>query len=159
MSELITIGNVRGFIDKDGIAQLNAEDIARGFGFVENKDGKEYVMWRRVNKYLQEFGFDTSAEFEFLPENMVYRLGFKANNETAQKFQALLADDILPSIRKRGMYATDTVIEKVLQNPDFGIKPLIELKDEREKRKDLELKNAQQNQIIHELQPKQHTMT
>lgn len=52
------------------------------------------------------------------------------------------------------MYATDTVIEQVLQNPDFGIKLLIELKEERDKRKELELLNDQKEQIIHELQPK-----
>lgn len=41
---------------------------------------------------------------EFLPENMVYRLGFKASNETAQRFQAVLADEVIPAIRKTGGY-------------------------------------------------------
>lgn len=70
-------------------------------------------MWRRVNGYLQEFGFGTRAESsaqvgkdDFIPENMVYRLGFKASNETAQAFQALLADEVLPAIRKTGSYSS-----------------------------------------------------
>lgn len=155
MNEILTIKNVRGFIDDNGVAQLNAEDIARGFGFTEVKDTKEYVKWRRINEYLQEFGFSPQvAKDDFIPENMVYRLGFKASNETAQKFQAILADEILPAIRKHGMYATDNVIEQVLQNPDFGIKLLVELKDEREQRRKLELQNAQKEQIINELKPK-----
>ena len=113
MNDIITISGVRGYIDENGVAQLNAEDVARGGGFVESKGDKQYVMWRRVNGYLQEFGFGTSAENspqvgkdDFIPENMVYRLGFKANNETAQKFQALLADEVLPTIRKTGNYTT-----------------------------------------------------
>lgn len=101
---------VRGYLDDNNMAWLNAEDVARGFGFVQiAKSGNEVVRWERVNKYLKEFGFiptcgDGVSKDDFLPENMVYRLGFKANNETAQKFQALLADEILPTIRKTGSY-------------------------------------------------------
>ena len=58
MNNLIAINNVRGYLDPTtGTAYLNAEDIARGFGFVEEKGGIEYVKWRRVNAYLHEFGF------------------------------------------------------------------------------------------------------
>lgn len=106
MNELITIKNVRGYITEDGTAMLNAEDVARGWGFTQFKSGVEYVRWDRVNNYLSEFGFSPLVgKDNFLPENMVYRLGFKASNETAQKFQALLADEVLPSIRKTGSYS------------------------------------------------------
>ena len=101
MSNIITIANIRGFIDDNGVAQLNAEDIARGFGFTTvAKSGNEVVRWARVNEYLKQFGFLRNVgENDFIPENMVYRLGFKASNETAQKFQTILADDILPKAR------------------------------------------------------------
>lgn len=97
-NEILNINNVHGYLDKEtGMAYLNAEDVARGFGFTREKNGAIYVMWDRVNRYLGEFGFSTRVrKDDFLPENMVYRLGFKANNETAQKFQALLADEVLP---------------------------------------------------------------
>ena len=57
MGEVITIGNVSGYIAKDGSAWLNAEDVARGWGFTQTKNGVEYVKWERVNGYLKEFGF------------------------------------------------------------------------------------------------------
>lgn len=106
MNEILNISNVHGYMDKQsGTAYLNAEDVARGFGFTREKNGVEYVRWDRVNQYLHEFGFSPQVgKDDFLPENMVYRLGFKANNEVAQKFQALLADEVLPSIRKNGGY-------------------------------------------------------
>lgn len=106
MNEILNISNVHGYMDKQtGTAYLNAEDVARGFGFTRKKNGADYVMWDRVNRYLREFGFSTQVrKDDFLPENMVYRLGFKANNEVAQRFQALLADEVLPSIRKNGGY-------------------------------------------------------
>lgn len=156
MNEVLNINNVRGYLDKDtGTAYLNAEDVARGFGFVENKGDVEYVMWRRVNRYLDEFGFSAHvSKDDFLPENMVYRLGFKANNEAAQKFQAILADEVLPAIRKHGAYMTSETIEKALLTPDFLIKLATELKTEQEKNKKLQEVTTAQHDELTTLRPK-----
>lgn len=160
MNEILNINNVHGYLDKEtGTAYLNAEDVARGFGFIQrqNKGGKEYVSirWDRVNQYLHDFGFPPQVgENDFLPENMVYRLGFKASNEVAQKFQAVLADEVLPAIRKHGAYMTPEKIEEALLNPDTLIKLATELKAEREARKHAELEAASAKQVIGELKPK-----
>lgn len=54
MNNLIAINNVRGYLDPTtGTAYLNAEDIARGFGFVEEKGGIEYVKWRKNAEYQE----------------------------------------------------------------------------------------------------------
>ena len=103
---IIEVSNVHGYVDKSDKAWLNAEDVARGFGFTTvAKSGNDVVRWARVNEYLQSFGYPTIVgKDDYLPENMVYRLGFKASNEAAMKFQAVLADEVLPSIRKTGGY-------------------------------------------------------
>ena len=77
MNEILNINNVHGYLDKQtGTAYLNAEDVARGFGFTREKNGVEYIRWDRVNQYLHEFGFSPLVgKDDFLPENMVYRLG------------------------------------------------------------------------------------
>lgn len=156
MNEILNINNVHGYLDKEtGTAYLNAEDVARGFGFTENKGGVEYIRWRTVNHYLRGFGFSQDvAKDDFLLENMVYRLGFKASNEAAQKFQAVLADEVLPAIRKHGAYLTPEKIEEALLNPDTLIKLATELKAEREARKHAELEAASAKQVIGELKPK-----
>ena len=144
-NEIITIGDVRGYIDSNGVAQLNAEDVARGWGFTQvAKSGNAVVRWERVNGYLKEFGFiptsgDDVGKDDYLPENMVYRLGFKASNAAAQKFQIELADNILPAIRKHGGYLTPEKVEEVLLNPDTIITLATNLKAEQEKRKAAEL--------------------
>lgn len=113
MNEILNISHVHGYMDmQTGTAYLNAGDVARGFGFTktETKNGVKYesVRWARVNEYLSSFGFRPNVgEDDFLPENMVYRLGFKASNEVAQKFQTVLADEVLPAIRRHGAYMTD----------------------------------------------------
>ena len=83
---------------------------------MDEKNGVEYIRWNRINSYLKEFGFSPQvAKDDFLPENMVYRLGFKANNERAQAFQSKLADEILPAIRKTGSYT----VPKLEKNPKY----------------------------------------
>ena len=50
MNSLMTIENVRGYLDPaNGTAYLNAEDVARGFGFTQIKNGAEYIRWETVN--------------------------------------------------------------------------------------------------------------
>ena len=105
MNNLITVSGVKGYIDENGMAWLNTEAVARGLGFTQIKDGKEYVRWGRVNSYLSDMGFPQLVGKEFIPENVFYRLAMKGETENAKAFQVLVADEILPSIRKTGSYA------------------------------------------------------
>lgn len=133
-----TIEGVRGYIDEKGTAQLNLEDVSRGLGFTDNSKGSEYVRWNTVRQYLSEIGFSQEvAKDSFIPENVFYRLAMKAKNEAAQAFQAKIADEILPSIRRHGLYATDAAIDAMLGDPDTAIRLLQEVKRERERAKAL----------------------
>lgn len=149
MGGLITISGVTGYIDKDGVAQLNLENVARGLGFTTiATSGNEVIRWNTVHKYLCDLGVATSCNGvdyrsmcpEFIPENIFYRLAMKAKNETAERFQAKVADEILPSIRKHGAYMTPDTLDKMIASPEFGIRLLTELQGEREKRQALETK-------------------
>lgn len=104
MNEVMTIQGIECY-EVEGTAWLKLETVARGLGFTDIKDGVEYVRWVRVDKYLKEFGFATSGERpEYIPENVFNRLAMKARNETAEAFQTLIADEIIPAIRKHGAY-------------------------------------------------------
>ena len=95
--------------EENGVAYIRLEDAARGLGFTQiANSGNEVIRWERVRKYLAELGIPTSGDGnlpEYIPENIFYRLCMKANNETAQKFQAKVCDVILPELRKRGYVA------------------------------------------------------
>lgn len=58
------------------------------------------------------------------------------------RFKHWVTSEVLPSIRKHGIYATDNVIDEILNNPDFGIELLTKLKEERAARVEAERKNA-----------------
>lgn len=66
----------------------------------------------------------------FLTESGVYKLIFKSKKKEAEEFQDWVTDEVLPSIRKHGMYATDDL----LNDPDLMIKAANKIKEEREGR-------------------------
>lgn len=67
-------------------------------------------------------------------ESGLYRTIFKSRKEKALAFQDWVTSEVLPSIRKHGMYAT----EELLNNPDFAIEVLQRLKNEQEEKKKLQ---------------------
>lgn len=83
-------------------------------------------------------------------ESGLYSLILSSKLESAKKFKKWVTAEVLPSIRKHGLYAIDDIIE----NPDMAIAALTALKEEREKRKTLELENQVKDQQIAELKPK-----
>lgn len=139
-TEIMTISGISCY-EKNGVAYLNLEAVARGLGFTRvAASGNEVVRWERVEGYLTEIGVPTCGHDDYIPENIFYRLAMKAKNEAAEKFQAKIADEVIPSIRKHGAYMTPETIEQVLLSPDTLIKLATTLKEEQEKRKALESK-------------------
>lgn len=153
--ELLNVNGIECY-EKDGVVYLKLETVARGLGFTktETKNGTEYttIRWERVFGYLKEFGFDHKwSKDDFIPENVFYRLAMKANNEVAEAFQAKVADEVIPSIRKHGAYMTEDTLDRMINSPEFGIKLLTALKEEKDKRKALEVANSElsvQNAIM-----------
>ena len=150
MDEIMNIQGIPCY-EKDGVAYLNLETVARGLGFTDNKNGVEYVRWNVVRAYLADLKFSQEvAKDTYIPENIFYRLAMKAKNETAEKFQTLIADEVVPAIRKHGGYLTPAKVEEVLLNPDTIIRLATQLKASREKTMKLEAINSElvvQNQI------------
>lgn len=142
--EVFNIGGVECY-EKDGTVYLNLEAVARGLGFTRiAASGNEVVRWDRVFGYLNELGVPTCGHDGFIPENIFYRLAMKAKNAVAESFQAKVADEIIPSVRKHGAYLTDNAIERILSDPDTLIRLATELKEERAMRRHLEQENTRQ---------------
>lgn len=101
--------SVRTLSNPDGSISVSAEDTAIGFGWVQiqNKGGTQYksIRWKTLNDYCEQFGFPNKlGKDDYIPESLFYRLGMKASNPAAEKFQNWLALDVIPSIRKTGSY-------------------------------------------------------
>lgn len=73
----------------------------------------------------------------------MFALVMKSKMPKAVEFQDWVCEEVLPSIRKYGTYATEAKLEEMLADPDTMILTLQALKTEREKRKALEAKAAE----------------
>lgn len=83
-------------------------------------------------------------------ESGLYSLILSSKLPTAKKFKRWVTSEVLPAIRKHGVYA----VNEVLNDPDILIAALTELKAEREKTTTLKQTVAIQNQQIIEMKPK-----
>lgn len=119
--QILNIGGIDCY-EKNGTAYLKLENVSRGLGFTQEKNGAIYVRWDRVDDYLSELGFPHKwGRDEFIPENVFYRLAMKAKNEVAERFQAKVADEIIPSIRKTGGYGFKPMSPEEMMRIQLGM--------------------------------------
>lgn len=83
-------------------------------------------------------------------ESGLYSLILSSKLPRAKEFKRWVMHDVLPSIRKHGMYATD----ELLANPEFAIEVFKALKEEREKVKALEADNSMKTVQVQIMKPK-----
>lgn len=145
-------GAVRTLKTDDGKILFCGKDVAVSLGYKDTrhaitahcKGGVKYPV-------LTNGGYQ---ETTFITEGDVYRLTAHSKLPTAERFEAWVFDEVLPTIRKHGAYMTENTLEKALTSPDFLIQLATTLKEEQEKRKALETTVAVQEQQISELRPK-----
>lgn len=130
----------------DGEAWFVGKDVADILGYQNgSRDINAHVddEDRRIIKSTETVSLDIpSRGMLLINESGLYSLILSSNMPNAKKFKKWVTSEVLPSIRKHGIYATDNVIDNILNNPDFGIELLTKLKEERAARVEAEKKNA-----------------
>ena len=96
------------------------------------------------------FGRKRTYKMNFVNESNLYRCIFNSRKPEAEKFQDWVTSEMLPSIRKHGMYATDELIN----NPDLLIQVASKLKEEKEARRIAEEQAEQRRLLLEEQKPK-----
>ena len=136
-----TFGAVRVLADEKGDVWFALVDVCNALGIKNPSDVKA--------KQLKRDGVDTiygvdslgrKSKIIIINEANLYRLIFQSRKEEAIKFQDWIVEEVIPAIRKYGLYATDEVIEKTLNNPDFMIDLLQKYKKEKEEKAKLQQK-------------------
>ena len=128
------IEGIRGYIDENNVVYLNLEDVSKGLGFTRvSHSGYEVVRWYLVKEYLdyiKSMGgvYDVPKSWyahtdsnerlpEYIPEDVFYMLAMKANNSVAFNFQIKVATEVLPMIRRTGMYMAEQVYNRLVSDP------------------------------------------
>lgn len=126
---IVNIENIRGYVENDGTVFLNLTDVCIGLGFTQiAPSGNLVIRWNRVEdaiKTLNNQGVATTGHGnviynnlpEYIPENLFYMLAMKSRSKDAIVFQQKIANEILPMIRRTGMYFAEDVYNYVVNNP------------------------------------------
>lgn len=131
-------GQVRTTIDGDTILFCGS-DVAKALGYTKPSDAVAQHCRSTVKRGIPHpQNPEKMIDMLFIPEGDVYRLIVRSNLPAAEKFEHWLFDEVLPSIRKNGMWAS----EELLSNPDVLLEVVTRLKAESDARKALEAKNA-----------------
>lgn len=77
-------------------------------------------------------------ETTIINESGLYNVILRSDKPEAKPFRKWVTSEVLPSIRKHGVYATAETAERLMNDPDFMIQTFTALKNEREKRQALE---------------------
>ena len=62
-----------------------------------------------------------TQQITFVTESGLYDVIIRSDSEQAKPFRKWVTSEVLPSIRKHGMYATGETIESILNNPENAI--------------------------------------
>lgn len=127
-------GTVRT-VQFEGKTYFVANDVAKALGYKRPADAvTAHCKGSVKHRYLTDGG---EQELKFIPEGDIYRLVIKSQLPSAEKFESWVFDEVLPSIRKHGVYAVD----ELLNDPDLAIKAFTALKEEKERNKALQADN------------------
>lgn len=125
-----------------------AIQVAEILGYTNSYDAiTRHTKKRGVVKHEVIDKLGRKQNKKFIDEGNLYRLITRSKLPQADEFEEWVFEDVLPSIRKHGIYATDNVIEQTLRDPDYIINVLTEYKKEKDN-------NLILRQQIGELKPK-----
>lgn len=133
------------FVGKDIAVALGYKDTVNALK--AHVDEQDKAGWRITTQFGEK-------ETTIINESGLYSLIFSSKLESAQRFKHWVTHEVLPSIRKHGMYMTDNLLETAIANPDFVIGLIQNMKAEKEKSAALQMQNKQLCEKNEEMQPK-----
>lgn len=140
-------GSVRTVTIK-GIPYFVGKDVASVLGYSNTRD----ALAKRVDEEDKDGvaicdSIGREQIVTVINESGLYSLILSSKMPNAKKFKRWVTNEVLPSIRQHGVYATDSFIKKSIEDPAWAISVLQELQAKEEKL-------AMQQQIILEMKPK-----
>jgi phage antirepressor protein len=131
---IVEIDGEPWFVGKDVAEILGYTDLAHAvLDHVDEEDRVNSKTRGQINLELGQRGG------WLINESGLYGLILSSKLPTAKAFKKWVTSEVLPSIRKHGLYATD----ELLDNPDLIIQMATKLKEEREARRELEAENEE----------------
>ncbi len=142
MNDLITFnssefGEIRT-IEADGAPWFVGRDVAAALGYQNPQRAiRDHVA--EEDKGVTEMVTPGGRQaVPIINESGLYSLIMSSKLPGAKRFKRWVTSEVLPSIRKSGLYATEKAVDAILADPDVGIRVLTSLKEEQARRQQLE---------------------
>ena len=133
-------GNEVRTVQKDGEPWFVLKDVCRvlDLGSAHKvADRFDEDEWNQI-PFTDSLG--RQQETTIINESGLYNVILRSDKPEAKPFRKWVTSEVLPTIRRHGMYATPDTVEKMLADPDTTIKLLETIKQERTARQALEIK-------------------
>ena len=132
------------FVGKDVAEILGYSNVNKAIQMHVDDEDKRTLHFKGFSHFGTSLwnGNDFSNK-TIINESGLYSLILSSKLPKAKEFKRWVTSEILPSIRRHGAYMTDDILAKTIENPDFLISLLNDMKQEKEKRKALEEKVQQ----------------
>lgn len=142
-------GEVRSVV-KGGEPWFIAKDVCDCLGI----NNPTVAVSRLDDDERAKFNLGRQGETNVINEYGLYGLVLASRKPEAKEFKRWVTHEVIPAIRKTGMYMTDNAVQNILNNPTAFIEILTEYKKVQDENKALAMQNASQKQLIGELKPK-----
>lgn len=114
-------------VEIDGEPWLVGKDVADDLGYQNGSRDINRHVDEEDRKKMMIFDGNQNKETIVINESGLYSLVLSSKLPTARKFKHWVTSEVLPSLRRHGLYAAD----ELLNNPDLMIRAMEELKAER----------------------------
>lgn len=133
----VTINGEPWFVGKDAA-------VALGYAKPENAITRHVDTEDKTSTLIQGTGSNYKSKAVIINESGLYSLILSSKLPTAKKFKHWITSEVIPSIRKHGIYMTDNLLDAVIDNPEVMQGVIEKLKADKNKTAMLEqqLKNA-----------------
>lgn len=137
-------GEIRTLADENNEPLFCAADVCKALGYSNSRKAvNDHVEDPDVTK--RDIGVQTGIKADgkpamqtvsttFVNESGLYSLIFGSKLDSAKAFKRWVTSEVLPAIRRHGVYATPQTIDSILADPDNAIRLLQNLKEERQQR-------------------------
>lgn len=144
-------GSIRT-LDENGKIYFCGIDVAKALGYSRPRDAISAHCKGAVKRRSLTSGGEQTLTY--ITEGDLYRLITHSKLPSAEIFECWVFDEVLPSIRKYGMYATEQTIDNVLSGTEEAEKLFVQLKEEKLRTRELENENmrlAEENDSLAEV--------
>lgn len=126
-------------VEEGGKIFFVASDVAKMLGYKRPADAVSAHCRYTVKRSIPHPQGKGTLTVNIIPEGDVYRLIVNSKLPAAEKFESWVFDEVLPDIRKYGMYAKQDVINMMISDPDSCIALLTKYKEEKQAKEQLQV--------------------